>query len=91
MNNKIIQTLVEQATTVEDTYPAGCNGHPTKVYHFDKEKFAALIVKACADAADMAYDARCKDPGDYVAEQLGYGAEEGITEWRTAYAVDLCE
>jgi len=46
------------------------------------EKFAELIVKACADAADMAYDARCRDVGDYVGEQLGYGEEHGITAWR---------
>jgi hypothetical protein len=78
--NKIIQALIEQATTVEDTYPAGCNGYPTKLYGFDKEKFAALIVKACADAADAA---RGNCPGDYVAEQMGYGAEEGVAEWRT--------
>jgi hypothetical protein len=36
------------------------------------EKFAELIVKKSADAADMAYDARCIYPGDYVVEQLGY-------------------
>ena len=46
------------------------------------EKFAELIVKACADAADMGYDARCVDAGDYVGEQLGYGEEHGITAWR---------
>jgi len=46
------------------------------------QKFAELIVKACADAADMAYDARCRDVGDYVGEQLGYGEEHGITAWR---------
>jgi hypothetical protein len=47
------------------------------------EKFAELIVKACADAADMAQDARCKFAGDYVAEQMGFGQEHGVTEWRT--------
>ena len=49
---------------------------------FDEEKFAELIVKACADAADMAYDAQCAHHGDYVGEQLGYGEEHGITAWR---------
>ena len=29
------------------------------------------------------YDARCNYPGDYVAEAMGYGAEEGVTEWRS--------
>ena len=46
------------------------------------QKFAEMIVRACADAADMAYAARCANPGDYVAEQLGCGVEEGVTEWR---------
>ena len=46
------------------------------------DKFAELIVKECTDAADMAYDARCEHPGDYVGEQLGYGKEHGITAWR---------
>ena len=46
------------------------------------DKFAETIVRQCADAADMAHDARCMHPGDYVGEQLGYGEEHGITEWR---------
>lgn len=47
-----------------------------------KEKFAELIVKECADAADMAQDAGCEYAGDYVAEYMGFGQEEGVTEWR---------
>ena len=47
--NKRIEELIAKATTVEDTYPAGCDGHPVPVYSFDKEKFAELIVKECAD------------------------------------------
>ena len=46
------------------------------------EKFAELIVRACADAADMAQDADCEYAGDYVAEYMGYGEKEGVTEWR---------
>jgi hypothetical protein len=46
-------------------------------------RFAALIVKACADATDEAYDARCDYPGDYVGEQMGFGEEDGITAWRS--------
>jgi hypothetical protein len=45
-------------------------------------KFAELIVKACADAADMAQDARCEYAGDYVAEQMGFGQEHGVAKWR---------
>lgn len=47
-----------------------------------RDKLAELIVKACADAADMAHDAQCEYPGDYVGEQMGYGAADGISVWR---------
>ena len=50
---------------------------------FSALKFAELIVRSCADAADMAYDARCDSVGDYVGEYMGYGQEHGITNWRT--------
>ena len=46
------------------------------------KKFAELIVRACADAADMGQDAGCEYAGDYVAEYMGYGQPEGVTEWR---------
>jgi len=49
----------------------------------DTEKFAELIVRECCDAADMAYEARCKYPGDYVGEQMGYSEKGGIAAWRT--------
>lgn len=45
-------------------------------------RLAALIVKDCADAADMAQDARCEYAGDYVAEYMGFGKEHGVAEWR---------
>jgi len=48
----------------------------------DMEKFAELIVKMCADAADMAYDADLDCPGDYVVEQMGFGTEHGASNWR---------
>jgi hypothetical protein len=54
----------------------------TKIRLLNAEKFAELIVRQCADAADMAYDARCRSPGDYVVEQLGYGVEHGASNWR---------
>jgi hypothetical protein len=46
------------------------------------EELVKKVVKKCADYADMAYDARCEYPGDYVAEGMGYGVEEGVTAWR---------
>jgi hypothetical protein len=47
------------------------------------EKFAELIVRMCADAADM-YEGKSDYVGDCVAEYMGYGQEEGIAEWRAS-------
>jgi hypothetical protein len=68
--NKIIQSFIDKSTNHNTGY-------------FDKEMFAALIVKACADAADMGYEGDCGDyVGDYVGESMGYGEDKGITNWR---------
>jgi len=53
------------------------------IVEFDYKKFAELIVRMCADAADMAQDAGCKYAGDYVAEQMGYGEDHGVAKWRS--------
>ena len=47
--NERIQELVRQATTKEAYYPAGNDGHPEYRIDFNKEKFAELIVRECAD------------------------------------------
>lgn len=78
MNERIKQLIAECTHTVTD-YSLGID---SSYEDFDKEKFAELIVKECANAADMAYEGRCKYPGDYVGEQLGYGTEHGIAAWR---------
>ena len=74
--NERIKELIKQATTIEE--------HKWGVSYdnFDKEKFAELIVRMCADAADM-YEGKSDCVGDCVAEYMGYGAEEGVTEWRS--------
>ena len=33
----------------------------------------------------MAQDAGCEYAGDYVAEYMGYGEKEGVTEWRAKW------
>ena len=76
MNTKINDLIKQSYVTVQT--PSG-----EDYTYFSQEKFAELIVRMCADYADMAYDARCDYPGDYVAEAMGYGEAEGITEWRT--------
>ena len=48
--NERIRELIEQATTKQDFYPAGCNGYPDYRYEFDKEKFAELIVRKCIES-----------------------------------------
>jgi hypothetical protein len=45
-------------------------------------QYTELIVRECANAADMAQDANCKYAGDYVAESLGFGQEHGVAAWR---------
>jgi hypothetical protein len=75
--NERIEKLLKQCQI--ETY--GVNGELLE-FGFDAEKFAELIVKMCANAADMAYDARCEYVGDYVGEYMGYGVEEGIATWR---------
>jgi len=75
--NKRIKELAEQAgielfgnTGVETTQAS-------------LAKFAELIVRACADAGDDAYDCRCVYIGDCIVEQLGYGTEEGASTFRS--------
>jgi hypothetical protein len=67
MNQKI-EEFIKQAT-IEIPHEREWD---TTTTYFDKLKFAELIVRECADAADMAWAARCQYCGDYVVEQLGY-------------------
>lgn len=73
-----VQELILRANEVVFTSPS--TGKVTTKLNL--EKLIELVVKECADAADMAYDARCKYPGDYVVEQLGYGTEHGAANFR---------
>ena len=54
MNKELLGKMIAQATTIEEHYPAGCNGHPEHWCYFNKEKFAELIVKECAKVASHA-------------------------------------
>ena len=62
----------------------GAFGEPESQMLLDVDKLIELVIKDCADAADAAYAARCKYPGDYIAEQFGRGTEEGAAAWRMA-------
>ncbi len=46
------------------------------------KKLSELVVKECADAADMAYNARCKYAGDYIIEHMEIATDEGAASWR---------
>ena len=76
--NERIQTLLAKFKETESTH----RGAHVLIGIDEIEKFAELIVRMCADAADMAQDADCEYVGDYVAEYMGYGQPEGVTEWR---------
>ena len=79
--NKRIKELYQKAhkeVVEEDIY----NGMPSVELQFAPEKFAELLVRMCADAADMYQEAGCEYVGDAVAEYMGYGTEEGVVEWR---------
>jgi hypothetical protein len=79
--NERIEELMFEAGRYADKNTGSSDRSGMWVYQYS-EKFAELIVKACADAADMAQDARCEYAGDYVAEYLGFGQEHGVTKWR---------
>ena len=83
MNLRIAEIEAQAWQLVDKEWDWTNPDNPSKATLF-KTKFAELIVRKCADAADMAYDARCKYPGDYVVESMGLGAEEGAVAWRTS-------
>ena len=59
--NERIQELAEQATIRGEAYLPGDNGHPTPTEYFDKEKFAELLIRECANV--------CRDDGRWFQEQ----------------------
>jgi hypothetical protein len=78
MNERIKQLAEQAGATVNER--SGWTYYGT--IDLDVEKFAELIVRMCADAADM-YEGNGYYVGDCVAEYMGYGQEEGVTEWRS--------
>lgn len=72
IKNARIQQLAERAGLYVDfkgiPWPKNMGTEESVIAY---QKFADLIIRECADAADMAHDARCAFPGDYVAESMG--------------------
>ena len=82
MNERIKELAAQVEKYISTT---NFEGMPEDEMTYDEifqKKFAELIVRMCADAADMAQEAGCEYAGDYVAEYMGYGEEHGVTEWR---------
>ena len=49
--NERIKKLIEQASVRGEVYLPGHDGHPSRTYYFDTEKFAELIVRECMELA----------------------------------------
>lgn len=62
--NELIKKLAIQVQRTE--MPGVLYVHPEFV-----EKFAEMLIKECADAADMAVEADCDDIGLYIVEHFG--------------------
>ena len=82
MNERIKELAIQASVWCDENIPEQFSEETNGYGSAWEEKFAELIVKMCADYADMAYDARCDYPGDYVAEAMGYGEAEGVATWR---------
>ena len=68
--NERIKQLAEQATTyIEPTANSG------EGWIFDKEKFAELIVKECANQVDWILAEGGKTQGDLIKEHFGVEEE----------------
>ena len=64
--NERIQKLIEQATTIEYGVDNGFDR-----VTFDKEKFAELIVRECAQVADVADENKCEWIGGNILTHFG--------------------
>ena len=65
--NERIKLLAEQANELDYETFDEYNHKTVQHYKVNKEKFAELIIKECAWAADFAD----KNPGDYVLKHFG--------------------
>jgi len=65
--NERIRELAEQATTIVEM--VGPQGYASSYANFDREKFAELIVKECADIATNRYQ-RLMDGGKAIKEHF---------------------
>jgi hypothetical protein len=67
--NERIRELAEQATTIVDT--VNSQGYSSSHAYFDREKFAELIVRECADIATINQH-EWHSAGSYVLKHFGF-------------------
>lgn len=86
MNNRI-KALYQQAS--EQARKQACEKNKTSqpqlntIWNEFVPLFAELIIKECADAADMAHEADCIYPGDYIVEHMECHGDLGAAVWRS--------
>ena len=70
--NERIKELAEQATVRGEEYLPGNDGHPTPTVYFDKEMFAELLVRECAQVIKDCEKYGCHLPLEWeVMEHFG--------------------
>ena len=67
--NERIQALAEQATTIVEM--VGPQGYTSSYANFNREKFAELIVRECANQVDWILAEGGKTQGDLIKEHFG--------------------
>jgi hypothetical protein len=68
MNDRI-DKLAEQATSIVEM--VGPQGYTSSYANFDKEKFAELIVRECANQVDWILAEGGKTQGDLIKQHFG--------------------
>jgi hypothetical protein len=69
--NERIRQLISEATIKGEEYLPGNDGHPTPTVYFDKEKFAELIVRECAQVGFDYADGHCCEISAVILEHFG--------------------
>lgn len=70
MDKKIYDSMMEAT----DTPHFNNSGYYWPIEYV--EKFALLLLRQAADAADMAREAECRYPGDYIMESFGFACTD---------------
>lgn len=72
--NKIIETLIQQATVVEKGPPSHCLTYNTEIRRLDPHKLVKLVVAVCAEEVTRELTA-FGDNGDFLFGHFGISKE----------------